>query len=90
MNRHLKALQALMKMSLNLTYHHRTMTSLLLVVHSRRLTNIVLAARMHPSHRLVMLMNAPSSIHVVYYLKFATTQYQDKAPRSHADGGAYP
>lgn len=65
MNRRLKALPVLTTMSLNPTYHHRTMTSLLLVDHSPRLTNMVPAAHTHPNHRLVMPMNVLSSIHVV-------------------------
>ena len=62
-NHHLKA-QVLTTMSLSLTYRHRTTASLRPLVHYRRHIRMVLAVRIHPSHRLVMRMSVLSHINV--------------------------
>ena len=64
MNHHLKALQVLTAMTLNLTYRHRTTASLRPLVHYRRHIRMVLAVRIHLSHRLVMRMSVLSHINV--------------------------
>ena len=64
MNHPLKALRVLTTMTLNLTYRHRTTASLRPLVHYRRHIRMVLAVRIHPSHRLVMRMSVPSHIDV--------------------------
>ena len=63
-NHHLKALQVLTTMSLSLTYRHRTTVSLRPLVHYRRHIRMVLAVRIHPSHRPVMRMSVLSHINV--------------------------
>ena len=62
-NHHLKA-QVLTTMSLRLTYRHRTTASLRPLDHYRRHLRMVLAVRIHLSHRLVMRMSVLSHIDV--------------------------